>query len=202
MNAWRDRHYSRLVAWLKILLPLAALGLLSTLFLLSRDVATTPTIPFSQIELEERLRDQQITGAAFAGATLRGDLIALTAAAARPVADELGQVRLSDLTVTLDLVGGTRISLTADTGAANEADDLVRLEGGVTIDSSIGYRITARTLETGMRSLRAETDEPIDATGPPGQFSAGAMQLRADPEGSNAHLVFTNGVKLIYHPSD
>lgn len=200
--SWRERHYSRLVAWLKILLPLAALGLLSTLFLLSRDVATTPTIPFSQIELEERMRGQQITSPAFAGATARGDLIALTAASATPVADERGQVKLSDLKATIDLLGGTRIILIAGTGAANEADDLVRLDGGVIIESSIGYRITARTLETGLRSLRAETDQQIDATGPPGRFSAGAMRLIADPDGSNAHLVFTNGVKLVYEPAD
>ena len=44
--AARDGFYSIFVAWMKILLPLAALVLLSTLFLLSRSGTRPPGCPF------------------------------------------------------------------------------------------------------------------------------------------------------------
>ena len=54
-------RYSRMVTFLKVLLPLAALALLSTLFLISRGINTKATIPFAAHEIEERMRGQQIT---------------------------------------------------------------------------------------------------------------------------------------------
>ena len=56
-----DRH-SRVVSWLKVLFPLIALALLSTLFLLSRAIEPQAVIPFADNEVQERLRDQHITG--------------------------------------------------------------------------------------------------------------------------------------------
>lgn len=199
--SWRDSLHSRVVAWLKIVLPLAALALLSTLFLLSRNVTPAQDIPFSSIDLEERARGQQVTAPSFAGASARGDLIALTAATARPVEGARGRLEVADLDATIDLVGGARITLGAASGSLDDPGDMVLLQGGVEITSSTGYRITAQDLRTGLRTVRAETDRPVQAEGPPGRFSAGAMRLDADPEGKSAHLVFTNGVKLVYTPS-
>ncbi len=66
-------RYTRLISWLKVLFPLAALGLLSTLFLLSRAIDPGQAIPFAEKEVQDRLRDQQITGPFFTGATSEGD---------------------------------------------------------------------------------------------------------------------------------
>ena len=65
-------RYTRLISWLKVLFPLAALGLLSTLFLLSRAIDPGQAIPFAEKEVQDRLRDQQITGPFFTGATSEG----------------------------------------------------------------------------------------------------------------------------------
>ena len=77
-------RYSRMVALLKVLLPLAALALLSTLFLISRGVNIEATIPFADHEIEERMRGQQITAPFFSGTTAQGDEITVTASIARP----------------------------------------------------------------------------------------------------------------------
>ena len=45
-------RYSRMVAIFKVLLPLAALAILSTLFLLSRTIDPTTTIPFADQDFE------------------------------------------------------------------------------------------------------------------------------------------------------
>ncbi|MEO0504251.1 MAG: hypothetical protein AAFZ14_13070, partial [Pseudomonadota bacterium] len=68
-------RYSRFVAWLKVLLPLAALALLSTLFLLSRNTDPIAAVPFADDELLDRVRDEQITGPFFSGTTTDGDRV-------------------------------------------------------------------------------------------------------------------------------
>ena len=72
-------RYSIMVARLKVALPLMALGLLSTLFLVSRAVDPTVAIPFADQEVQDRLKNQQITGPFFSGVSARGDQIAFVA---------------------------------------------------------------------------------------------------------------------------
>lgn len=198
--SWRDTYYSRMIAWLRIILPLAALGILSTLFLLSRNVDPTQTIPFSQIDLEERARDQQVTAPSFSGATLRGDLIAFTAATARPDPQNASRLEAAELSARINLRGGTEITFSALQGIVDDTADEAQLIGGVVVTSSTGYRIITESLTSGMRELRAETDGKVEAEGPPGQFSAGKMQLTTEGDSGHAQLLFTNGVRLLYDP--
>ena len=72
-------RYSRVVSYLKVALPLAALALLSTLFLISRTINTDPSIPFADFELENRLRGQQVTAPFFTGTTATGQEITIAA---------------------------------------------------------------------------------------------------------------------------
>jgi hypothetical protein len=70
-----DNLHSALVAWLKILLPLAALAVLSTLFMVSRSVDPADAIPYAQVDIEDRLRDPRLTDAIFAGMTQDGTAV-------------------------------------------------------------------------------------------------------------------------------
>lgn len=192
------RSYSRLIAWLKVILPLAAIGLLSTLFLLSRSSDPLSNLPFSEIDLQEIASSQRITRPSFAGATAEGDLIAFTADSAEPKGD--GMLNATTLAAQIDLITGQSIGFTAGTGVVNRGTDTALLQDDVVITSSLGYRISTDALETGMEVIRAETLGPVDAVGPPGTFSAGHMQLTTDPDTGDAYFVFTDGVDLVYDP--
>ena len=76
--------YSRMVAFFKVLLPLAALAILATLFLLSRGNDPDTAIPFTEKDVADRLRDQQITAPFLSGTAPNGDEIIVTATLARP----------------------------------------------------------------------------------------------------------------------
>lgn len=199
--ALRGDLHSRAVAWLKVIFPLAALAILSTLFLLSKTVDPTTTIPFTTINLEERAREQQITAPHFAGATDNGDFIAFSAKSARPDPDHANRAFGHEISARIDLTSGATITFTAEGGIIDEAADSAELRGGVIVNSSTGYTIRTERLISGMREIRAQTTGPIDGEGRPGRFSAGKMTLTTDPETKDVHLVFTNGVKLIYDPA-
>ena len=197
-----DNFYSRMVAWLKILLPLAALGLLSTLFLLSENIDPTTTIPFTTIDLRERAASEQVTAPEFAGATHDGDLITFRAVSARPDLQRSSRLYAEMLNARIDLSSGTVITFSAEGGVVDETIDRAELVGDVIIESSIGYLVKTDRLISGMRKIHAETPGPIVGFGPPGEFSAGRMLITAGEVDDNVQMLFTQGVKLLYDPSD
>jgi len=198
--ATTDNFYSRLVSWMKIILPLTALGLLSTLFLISRHIDPTKSIPIAEIDLEQRAQDQGATNAAFAGVTRGGDEVMITAETARPAQDDPGLINAEDVTAEMRLKSGSVVTVTSDRGAMHQSDLNASLMGDVHIATTTGYEITTERLNAKLDVLYAETPGKVSGTGPPGDLTAGRMILTADEKTGEAHLVFTDGVKLVYTP--
>ena len=192
-------HYSRMIALLKVLLPLMALVLLSTLFLLSRNIDPMASIPFAEAEVNERMRDQQITGPFFSGSTEQGDQISFSAGEIG-VADGNGRVTANDVSAQIDLSSGARLVFFADLGEVDIANDISILSGKVLITTSTGYKIKSERLVSAMTSLNIESPNEIIAEGPLGTFSAGSMRLALSEKTKSTQMVFTNAVKLIYDP--
>jgi lipopolysaccharide export system protein LptC len=200
--AQRDDLRSRVINWLKILLPLAALALLSTVFLLSRTLDPTNSIPTSRADLESRTGSQQISGPSFAGKTDEGHLVAFVATNASLDPDQSDRVIAQTMAAQIDMVDGGLINITSDTGTVEDLAGLAILQGDVVLTSSTGYRIETELLTTRMREIAAESGGAITGNGPPGQIDAGKMMMTSDAETGDIHLLFTNGVKLIYDPSN
>jgi lipopolysaccharide export system protein LptC len=76
--------WSRLVALLKVLLPLTALAILSTLFLISNRINPDDALPYAEVDVEARLKEPRITAPTYAGTTSDGAALEVTAAEARP----------------------------------------------------------------------------------------------------------------------
>lgn len=190
---------SRMVALLKVLLPLAALAILSTLFLLSRSVDPTATIPFAERDMAERLSGQQITAPFYSGSTTKGDEVIVSASVARPGGN--GEpAQATDLRARINMIDGTRLTMESDTGSIGSDTDIATFSGNVRVTSSAGYVVTTDHLNTDLKGMTGNTPGPVKGTGPLGSFDAGRMQMRSDAEGGPVHLHFNNGVKLVYQP--
>lgn len=196
----QDNLHSRVVAWLKIIFPLMALAILSTVFLLSRSVDPTKTIPFAKIDLKERARDQRITAPHFSGASEAGDLLTFTADFARPDPEVSNRIVAQNLATEIQLMNGTLITFSSASGTIDEPSDEAVLTGNVIVHSSTNYTVRTEALTSGMREVRAETSGLIEAVGPVGRFTAGKMLLTRDPDTGTTYLIFTNRVKLVYDP--
>lgn len=196
--AAQDNFYSRFVAWMKIILPLIALGLLSTLFLISRSIDPTQAIPISEIDLAQRAEDQGATNAAFAGVTTGGDQIAFAAVTARPDPEDPRMIEAEDITAEIKLRSGARIDIVAERATLHQQDYTSSLQGDVRIRSTSGYDLRTERLDAKLDTLFAQTPGPVSGSGPPGDLTAGRMILRGNEDGGDAHLLFTDGVKLVY----
>jgi lipopolysaccharide export system protein LptC len=193
-------RYTRLVNWLKVLLPLTALGLLSTLFLLSRTIDPDAAIPFADKEIQDRLRDQIVTGPFYYGTTADGDEIAFSAETLTTPQGDVGANRAKKIDVVMDLNSGAQILLTSGIGNFDISKDTADLEGNVVITTSTGYQINSARMIAMMSQLDVRSPGPVQSVGPIGTLDAGSMVLSTPQQDGPAQLVFTNGVKLIYVP--
>lgn len=191
--------YSRVIAFLKVLLPLAALAVLATLFLLSRSIDPTATIPFAEAEMADRLRDQQVTAPFFSGITPKGEEVIFTASVVRPAI--LGRpAEAENVSARLTLAQGTRITLDADQGQVDVEKDMATFQGDVRIASSLGYRLRTEKINASLSSVAGTAPNQIDGVAPFGTLTAGALEIGPTSADGPVHIVFTNGVKLIYDP--
>ncbi len=191
-------RYSRLVAWLKVLLPLTALALLSTLFLLSRNLDPVAAIPFADAEIKDRLRDEQITGPFFSGTTESGDRVSVSAGKMQTNASAGNSA--SDLSAQIDLASGTRVVLFSDTGSFDMRNARSSLTGNVVITTSTGFKMTTDALDADFDTMHVESPGDVMADSPLGTLNAGQMRIEKRGADENTHLIFTNGVKLVYTP--
>ena len=189
------RRRSRVVAWAKVLLPLAALALLSTVFLLAREPGGPMDIPYAR--LEEIARDPRMDRARLAGVAPDGTSVALsaervTAMAHRPEAFALESPRLETSGE------GSDASVAAAAGEVDVSQRTLRLTGGVLIESSAGLIVRTPRLSADL-ATGTLTAGAVTATAPLGEIEAGGLTL-VQGEGDAARLVFNRGVRVLYHP--
>ena len=193
--------YSRMVRLLKVLLPLAALALLSTVFLLSRGIDPTATIPFSDQDVSDRIGSQQVTRPFFSGTTSSGEDIVVNASLVRPGGPDK-PAEAENISARIIMADGTRIALRANTASVALDADMATLSGDVSMASTSGFTVVTETLNTALRRVAGNTPGTVRGTGPLGEFTARRMEFAAKTDGGPVHMVFKDGVKLIYDPKN
>lgn len=193
----RDNLHSRLVAILKVVLPLIALALLSTLFLFSRKIDPEDAIPYATVDVEDRLRDPKMTSAGFAGMTSDGASLTLSAAEARPAADG-GSLKL--VVGALETPDGVTTELAATAVALDTAAQMIELTDGAELRASNGYVVQAQGLGVATDRTYIESRGEVSAQGPVGQLTADHMLLSQQGNAGPYLLVFNGKVRLLYQP--
>lgn len=199
-----DNLHSRLVFWLKILLPLSALVILSTLFMVSRNIRPEDAIPYADVDIADLVKEPRLTAPDFAGMTADGAALSLKAAEARPGTPGSSNAGLiTDLDGLLQTPDGASTTLTAKEARLDQLARMAVLGGGVVITNTAGYRIETLGLTVALDQTSLDSDGPIMAQGPVGQIEAGTLHLGlADPSGTGYILLFKGNVRLTYLPAN
>lgn len=194
-----DAH-TRIVGWLKVALPLMALAILSSLFLLSNRINPDDALPFAEVDVEARAREPRMTAPTYAGTTSDGAAITLAADEARP-ATEGAEAGAVGLRLELDTPDGARTELVAANGILDPETKQIVLGGGVTITTATGYRVETAELVAKLDRSGLESRAPVTATGPAGEIRADKVTLQGDAQTPGSYLlVFKGGVRLVYQP--
>jgi len=174
----RVRAYSRAVAWMKVLLPLGAVAVMSALYFAAQKTGDLTKI-FTAEELATLGAGLRLDNPRFAGVTERGEPFAIRADWALP---DSAMPRLIDLERPegeIELSDGRTIAARAATGRMHRASKILVLEGGVVLDTSDGYHIETDLIEFNLDAKTAIAPGPVSGTGPRGQIDAGSFRAAA-----------------------
>lgn len=195
--------HSRLIAWLKIVLPLLALAVLSTLFLVARTIDPEQAIPYADVDVAERLREPRMTEPAYAGVTEDGSALTLAAAEARPDPNDPSSGDATLLKGLLETPDGQATELTAGKARMDGTARRIEMAGGVQIVSPAGWKIESEEMSAAMDVTEVTAPTPVRAEGPAGTVTADRMQLTGQGDGNDRYLLVFNGnVKLVYLPTN
>ncbi|MES0826713.1 LPS export ABC transporter periplasmic protein LptC [Ruegeria sp. SCP11] len=193
-----DGH-SRRVQFLKVLLPLVAILMLSTVFLLSRSIETNVSVPFSQKDIDERLTEQVVTQPKYQGTTRKGEEVRIEAVRATQ-GTEASVPTAAEFQGRLGLSNGGVITLDSNSGMIRPDKNTATFVGDVVITSTDGTEITTDLLNTALDEIRGDAPGQVNGTGIIGNFSAGGMTFGTEKKDGPVHIIFTDGVKLVYEP--
>ncbi len=188
--------YSRMVAWLKVLLPLIALAVLGTVFLFNSKDGFEPGFSFSRADIETLENGNYIKKPQINGTTKKGEPFHLTADEIRPLARDNNVVVLTNLDAEFQFEAGGWAKITSSSALMDVAAQTVWFETGGQLQTSDGNVATVDTLH-----LLAASGElqgtGIVANGPLGQISADNFRIESN-EGENRVLWFENNVRMRY----
>lgn len=197
-----DNTHSRVVAGMKVLLPLVALGLLSTVFLISNTVDPSQSVPTAQVDLEKRARELGATNPSFAGVTRQGDEIRFNADIVRPDLASPERLSAERIAARFRLEAGTEVDINAREAEFDQGALTAQLHGDVRMTTSTGYLIESARLISSLDALHVLSPGRVTATGPLGDLTAGRMLLHNATRDESAELRFSAGVKLVYLPGN
>ena len=193
-----DDGYSAFVAWLKTLLPIAALGLLSTIFLFSGKVDVTQSLPYAERNIAEIIREQRITQPYFTGIASNGTEIALSAAYASPQVENAHILEITDLSVVLRSTSDRMVQVTAGRGALDSARQTAQISTDVHIAALPDFWVTTEALDMNFNQGFISAKGGFQGVTALGVITAREMHLQMTAD--DQQIVFLNDVRLVYSP--
>lgn len=192
--------YSRMVRWLRLLLPLVAVAIIVTLF--------TWTLLDDNQQIAEKPKDRgmedaenELVSPKFESRDLKGNPFTVTALHAVQGKPEQGQ---DDKTIYLEKPTGEmtliernqKLSITALHGAYDQARQTLDLEGGVTLNTENGYEMRTEKVFISLKDSQANSKTALRGSGPAGTLEAAGFT--ADNE--KGKLVLKGPARLVIKP--
>lgn len=199
MAGYLDGH-SKAVGWLKVILPIASLAILSTLFLIARgtqveqaEVPHSPAPPGGGVET--------VSGPAYSGVAADGSVVSITASAAWPRADGSGYFDSTNVDATFEMTSGNVATVSAAEGSLDPSGNILGLRGNVVVKTTSGWTMQGEELDAWLDQSRLESSKDVHTIGPFGELDSGNMLIFQDNGPKSAYLMeFDGGVHLVYHP--
>jgi lipopolysaccharide export system protein LptC len=196
--------HSRVVAILKVALPLVALALLLGLFVGGpEERAGGDGLVFAPGDVEALGSGLVVRNPTFTGTTRGGDRFGFTAATVEPDAAPPQRVAIARLAGDVDLANGPIVTVNAATGDLDVPTQRLDLTGDVDLATSDGYRVRAEKVTLDLRAGSMIAGDEVETTGPLGRIDSGGLLVAPAAESGEARrFSFGNGVRLIYDPPD
>lgn len=197
MFDYADTRHSRFVARAKVILPIIALAILSTVFLFARSPNSSGPVPYADGTVEDLAREPRLSGPTYTGVTGSGARIEVSAGTVQP-SDAGATVTM--LTGRIEEPDGTTISITAAFGEFDESESRIGFTQSARAETSTGYTVETSGFDADLTSGRVTSHGDVSVAAPEGHLTAGQVTFEPATEDQGARMLFTDGVKLVYVP--
>lgn len=193
--------YSRAVSWLKVVLPIVGLGILSTLFLVARETR----VEQRQFPPEATAPDggfETVREPAYSGVTGDGAAVSILAENAWPAADESGEFEGTGILARFEMANGDETDIRAEAGTLMPGTDMLSLRGDVRVATASGWTVQSETLTASLDWTRFTSPVRVHTEGPLGTLDADRMVItRRENDDDGGYLMeFDGDVHLVYLP--
>lgn len=193
--------YSRAVSWLKVVLPIVGLCILSTLFLLARETR----VEQRQFPPELAAPDggfETVREPAYSGVTGDGSAVSILAENAWPAADGSGEFEGTGILARFEMPNGDEVDIRAEAGTLMPADDMLSLRGDARVTTASGWTVESEMLAASLDWTRITSPVRVRTEGPLGTLDADRMVItRRDGDEDGGYLMeFDGDVHLVYLP--
>ncbi len=189
--------YSRIITFSKLVLPLAALVVLSLMFLFSGRPDPNQALPLATRSADGQLGQQGMTNPRFAMVTGSGDTVELIASSAEPSDGDANQILATNVTAEITRLAGGRDQITADQALWNSQTTDTRLTGNIVATSPEGYRLDTEELSINAASGDIIAPVAVLITSDGIRLEAGQMAITS-PSDHHQVVHFQGGVRLLY----
>lgn len=194
-------RHTQVVRAARLVLPLVALALLSSLFLLTSTPNPDAAIPYAEADVALLAREQRLTAPRFAGMSSDGASFSVAADLARPDPVDPRIMSADRLSVAIDgLQGDNTLFVQAQRGQVDTGEQTLQLARDVLIRSTLGLSLKTDQLMADMQDMSLFVPTPLTGLSPLGTLNAGSMRLTRNPATGQQLLLFEDGVTLLYQP--
>lgn len=169
-------RHSRTIGFLKIALPILALGLIGTLIIYSALYRPDHGITIRYASKGTEENTIVMNGARFVGTDKKNEPFEVVARKARQNPDEPSLVELFGVKAHLTMQSGLGLTLVADSGRVDTANKILVLTGPITLTSSDGYKVTTSEARADLDAGTVTGRQPVLAQGPFGSLTASGFE--------------------------
>lgn len=187
-----SRLYSRYVRFLRLALPLIAIGIIALIMTWPRIENTMEPIKKEAV-IPLTVGKNEVISPRFESRDEKQQPYRITADLAVQSPTNQDIVFLEKPAADITLNSGAWLAVKADKGAYRQHDERLLLEGAVEIFHDAGYRLLTEKMLVNMQTGRVFSETPVHANGPAGTLNAAAM------EGNNTDglLIFKGPARLV-----
>ena len=175
--------YSRFIGLVKIGLPIFAIILLATVFLVTIDEDFGVDSLVTEEMISELGEDLEIVGPRFSGNTSAGEAYTFTAQKVIPDAAQPNEIKGTGLDGLVQYATGERLHFLAPEAIVNLNDQILNLTGGIELNSSNGSSFRAQGLTAKLDEGEFESQGDVVGQSAMGELEAQKMRVTGSEEG-------------------
>lgn len=186
-----NERYSKAIRWLRLILPVIALGIAAVVFTWSN--METKTKILTEAQAPKSIGKNELLNPKFESTDEKKQPYTITAKRALQGETNEDLVILEEPLGDMLLSSGNWVAIQADQGAFRQDNKRLFLKGSVKLFHDDGYQMTMPELYIDMENNTAWSDHPVQAQGPAGTINATGLKANSE----SGHLIFSGPAKAV-----